>query len=48
MAPDSAPGVVCSAHTMLADQCVIDHLLYAYRVRDVFIRGEFSLESEFN
>ena len=42
MTADSAPGVACTAHTMLADQCIIDHLLYLYRLRDIFIRGEFN------
>jgi hypothetical protein len=40
----SPPGAVCAAHAMLADQCVIDHLLFGYRLRALFIRGEFSLD----
>jgi hypothetical protein len=31
----------CTVHTMLDDQSVLDHLLYVYRVRRVFVTREF-------
>ena len=43
-AADRSPGAVCAAHAMLADQCVIDHLLFGYRLRALFMRGEFRLD----
>ena len=35
------PEVTCAAHQMLRDQTALDHLLYVYRMRGVFIRREF-------
>ena len=32
---------VCSAHTMLLDQRVLDHLLYVYRTKARFERAEW-------
>ena len=43
LAANDTPGMVCHAHAMLVDQCLIDHLLYGYRLRSVFLRGEFNL-----
>jgi hypothetical protein len=37
---DLAP-IVCAGHLMLADQSVLNHLLYVYRTRAVFISREF-------
>jgi hypothetical protein len=31
----------CPAHAMLKDQSALDHLLYVFRVRGVFVRREF-------
>ena len=40
----SATGPVspggCPAHTLLDDQNTLDHLLYVYRMRSMFIRRE--------
>jgi hypothetical protein len=38
------PQAVCSAHALLGDPRLLDHLLYAYRVRARFIRGEWSVD----
>jgi hypothetical protein len=38
---DELPEVMCAAHQMLRDQTALDHLLYVYRMRGVFIRREF-------
>ncbi len=46
LAANDTPGVVCAAHAMLVDQCLINHLLYGYRLRAIFIRGEFSLDND--
>jgi hypothetical protein len=35
------PPCVCPAHAMLQDQSTLDHLLYVYRMRKVFITREF-------
>jgi hypothetical protein len=35
------PSMACSAHVMLADQNALNHLLYVYRTRRVFITREF-------
>ncbi len=35
----------CAAHQMQSDQCILDHLLYAYRAGDEFRRQEFRQES---
>jgi hypothetical protein len=35
------PSIICSAHELLADQSALDHLLYVYRNRSVFIVREF-------
>jgi hypothetical protein len=44
--PTTGPvAVQCAAHQMLTDQCVLDHLLYAYHARDEFRREEFGRES---
>ncbi|MBV8715228.1 MAG: hypothetical protein JOZ65_09180 [Chloroflexi bacterium] len=34
------PPTRCSAHDMLAHQASLDHLLYVYRMRKLFIRRE--------
>lgn len=34
------PSVRCSAHQLLTDQSMLDHLLYVYRMRRLFIRRE--------
>ena len=34
------PPVVCAAHKMLTQQSSLDHLLYVYRMRKMFIRRE--------
>jgi hypothetical protein len=34
------PPTRCAAHAMLRDQGVLDHLLYVYRMRRLFIRRE--------
>ena len=34
------PPPTCAAHRMLADQATLDHLLYVYRTRRVFITRE--------
>ena len=36
----------CSAHDLLTDQSTLDHLLYVYRMRNLFIKREFSYESQ--
>jgi hypothetical protein len=30
----------CPPHTMLSSQTVLDHLLYVYRAREIFMRAE--------
>jgi hypothetical protein len=35
------PPQTCSVHLMLDDQSALDHLLYVYRTRRVFITREF-------
>ena len=35
---------VCSAHGMLRDQRLLDHLVFAYRARARFERGEWRVE----
>jgi hypothetical protein len=35
------PPSVCPAHAMLDEQASLDHLLYVYRMRKVFITREF-------
>ena len=35
------PPLTCHAHAMLGDQGALDHLLYVYRVRRVFVTREF-------
>lgn len=32
--------IICGAHMMLSDQTSLDHLLYVYRMRKLFIRRE--------
>jgi hypothetical protein len=32
----------CDANALLADQCILDHLLYVYRERSRFVRAEFA------
>jgi hypothetical protein len=34
------PPSVCAAHAMLDDQSALDHLLYVYRMRKIFITRE--------
>jgi hypothetical protein len=34
------PATQCSAHKMLTNQNALDHLLYVYRTRRLFIRRE--------
>jgi hypothetical protein len=34
----------CAAHAMLRDQTDLDHLLYVFRTRGVFVRREFYAE----
>jgi hypothetical protein len=34
------PPTRCAAHEMLRDQSALDHLLYVYRMRKLFIRRE--------
>ena len=36
----SFPAGRCSAHQMLTNQSTLDHLLYVYRMRKLFIRRE--------
>ena len=31
----------CASHAMLGSQAALDHLLYAFRMRGVFVRREF-------
>ena len=41
---DSEPGqvpVTCAAHLMLDDQATLDHLLWVFRTRRVFVSREF-------
>ncbi len=35
---------VCSAHSLLSDPRLLDHLIYAYRARVRFQRGEWTVE----
>ena len=35
------PPLTCAAHLMLGDQTTLDHLLYVYRTRRVFMAREF-------
>jgi hypothetical protein len=35
------PRHCCGAHALLADQSVLDRLLWVFRMRDVFIGREF-------
>ena len=35
------PPRICPPHTLLQDQSSLDHLLYVYRMRKVFITREF-------
>jgi len=35
----------CEVNAVLSDQCVLDHLLYVYRERIRFMRGEFVVAS---
>ena len=35
------PPLTCPAHLMLDDQTTLDHLLYVYRTRRVFVTREF-------
>ena len=40
-----APGYgACSAHAMMDDQRTLDHLVFAYRVRNRYTRGEWDAE----
>jgi hypothetical protein len=34
------PPIRCAGHEMLRDQNMLDHLLYVYRMRKIFIRRE--------
>ena len=34
------PPTTCAAHLLLGDQSSLDHLLYVYRMRKLFIRRE--------
>jgi hypothetical protein len=36
------PPMICPAHQLLRDQSALDHLLYVYRNRSLFIIREFS------
>jgi hypothetical protein len=38
-------GPECEVNAVLTDQCVLDHLLYVYRERIRFKRGEFVVAS---
>jgi len=38
---DDSHEATCAAHAMLRDQAALDHLLYVYRMRGVFIKREF-------
>jgi hypothetical protein len=35
---------VCSAHALLSDPRLLDHLVYVYRARARFERGEWSVQ----
>jgi hypothetical protein len=35
------PPTTCRAHEMLGEQSALDHLLYVYRTRGVFVTREF-------
>jgi hypothetical protein len=35
------PGQTCPPHAMLKEQSALDHLLYVFRVRGVFVTREF-------
>ena len=35
----------CQVNAVLSDQCLLDHLLYVYRERITFMRGEFRVAS---
>jgi hypothetical protein len=44
---DCVPGMLglaaqtCSSHAMLKEQSALDHLLYVFRVRGLFVKREF-------
>ena len=38
---DAPMNASCTAHAMLEDQRTLDHLLFAYRVRRRFTKGEW-------
>ena len=35
------PPLTCTAHRMLGEQTALDHLLYVYRMRRLFLTREF-------
>ena len=40
------PAQVCPSHVMLGDQATLDHLLYVYRMRGMFVQREFEASGE--
>jgi hypothetical protein len=35
------PALICPAHSMLGEQSLLDHLLYVFRMRRIFVTREF-------
>jgi hypothetical protein len=42
---DLPTGATCSVHAMLDDQRTLDHLLFAYRVRERFAKAEWTVQA---
>lgn len=40
------PDMICPAHAMLKDENVLKHLLFARRVADAYVLGEFEVKAK--